>query len=157
MNKVENVCQPGTIATIERFTFVGFAGDDNLRQYVVYTYYNSNGESLYVGGSKDFYNAHYLNYQRLSFMHEVEYVGFVFFKNEEDIKDAKKFYIKNRNPKYNKHKYSNLTGHVEIEDDVLVVYCEQMERRWREWLGSDDIDCAECPYREIFEFQNKWG
>lgn len=146
MNKVVNVCQPGIIATIEQFTLA----DEELRQFVVYTYYDKNAQPLYIGGSKDFYNAHFFNSQRFSFWDEVEYVGFVFENNEEDMKISKQYYIRAREPKYNKHKYADLDFYVGLEDE-FVVYRKQMERRWREWLGSDDnIDCEECPYQKLF-------
>lgn len=148
MNKVENVCQPGIIGAIEQFTLT----DEDLRQFVIYTYYDKNKEPLYVGCSKDFYNHHFLNSNRFSFWDEVEYVGFVFEEDEYAMKIAKPFYVKAREPKYNKHKYSDYDFYVGLEDD-FVVYRKQMERRWREWLGSgfELDDCKECPYEKLFK------
>ena len=151
MNKVENVCQPGIIAAIEQFTLKG----EDLRLFVVYTYYDKNEEPLYIGCSKDFYNAHYLNKYRLSYCDEIEYVGFVFLDNEDDMKDARKYYIRARNPKYNQRKCKDtpLLPGLDPSDDDFVVYQKQMERRWGEWLGNNDFeldDCKKCPYMKLF-------
>lgn len=136
MNLPENVYQKGVIGIIEQFTFA----DEALRQYVVYTYYDQQRRPLYIGASKDFYNAHYLNSQRLSFWDEVEFVGFYFFECEEDIKEARKYFIKIRNPLYNKHKYESLKlladmeYHLSEDMDDLVVWNDEMMERWREFL-----------------------
>lgn len=136
---IETVYQPGVIATIEQFTY----REEELRLFVIYTYYNKDEQPLYVGCSKDFYNAHYLNSERLTFFDEIKYVGFYFFENEEDIKDAKKYFIKVRQPIHNKHKYENLKlykdmeYHLGVDKDDLVVLNSEMMQRWQEWLGTD--------------------
>ena len=104
MNEAVSVYTGGVIATIEQFTIA----DEGLRQFVIYTYYGKNEEPLYIGASKDFYNAHYLNGNRLDFFEEVEYVGFVFLENEANMKEAKPYYIRARQPKYGKSKYPKL-------------------------------------------------
>ncbi len=112
MKEATTVYQPGIIATIEQFTYA----DEELRQYVVYTYYDKDWNLLYIGRSKNFYNAHYFNDQRLSFFEKVEYVGFVFLENEKDMIDAKKLYEKNKQ---------------ELDEDFIVPRAE-MEQRWDE-------------------------
>lgn len=136
MNLPETVYQRGIIAIIEQFTYA----DEELRQYVIYTYYNKQQKPLYIGSSKDFYNSHYFNSQRLPFWNEVEFVGFCFFKSEKEINDARKYFIKVRKPLYNKHKYASLKLLTDMEEvlgedmDDLVVYNYEMEKRWREFL-----------------------
>lgn len=145
MNKVESVCVPGNIAIIEQFTYA----EEELRLYVIYTYYDKAGTPLYVGCSKSFYEAHYFNSERFSFFDEVEYVGFKFFEYEAEIKDARKYFIKARNPKYNQRKCVStpLLPGLDPSCDDLVVYRAQMERRWDEWLRSEEeIDCSDCPF-----------
>lgn len=115
MKEVTTVYQQGVIAPIEQFTYA----DEELRQYVVYTYYDKNWNLLYIGRSKAFYHAHYFNAQRLKFFEKVEYVGFVFLENEKDIVDAKTFYKKNEQ---------------KLVEDFIVSRVE-MEQRWSEWLA----------------------
>ena len=134
IGKVESVYCPGVIGAIEMFTFK----KDFLEYFVVYTYYNKEEEPLYIGYSTSFYDAHYFN-QGKQFGKEIEYVGFVFFENAEEMKDAKKYYIEARNPKYNKRKYKAvpcLEG-LDISSDDIVVRNEEMTRRWQEWLGQE--------------------
>lgn len=136
MNTVFSVYKPGVIALIELFTYA----DEELRQFVVYTYYDKMGVPLYVGCSKDFYNAHYFNLQRLPCANEIEFVGFVFFEDEETMKDAKKHYIRAREPKFARSLYKKLPcipGCDENNDDLVVSNAEMMQR-WREWLSSDE-------------------
>ena len=114
MKEATTVYQQGIIAIIEQFTYA----DEELRQYVAYTYYDKDWNLLYIGRSKAFYHAHYFNAQRLKFFGKVEYVGFVFLENEKDMIDAKKFYRKNEQ---------------EIDEDFIVPR-EEMEQRWEEWL-----------------------
>jgi len=138
MNEAVSVYTAGVIATIEQFTLI----DESLRQFVIYTYYNKEGEPLYIGCSKAFYSCHYLNAGRLSFFEDVEYVGFVFFDNEADMKDARKYFIKAREPKYNQRKCKSmqtLPGLDPAADD-LVVSRKEMEQRWDEWLSPAEID-----------------
>lgn len=145
MNKVESCCIPGNIAVIEQFTIA----DEALRQYVVYTYYDEAEEPLYIGCSKDFYNAHHLNLDKHVFADEIKYVGFFFLDNEADMKDAKKHLIKARQPKYNQRIYKDtpLLPGLDPSCDHLVVYADQMMKRWREWLGQEENGkCEDCPY-----------
>ena len=135
MNTVFSVYAPGVIAVIEQFTYT----DEELRQFVVYTYYDKMGVPLYVGCSKDFYNAHYFNLQRLACANEIEFVGFVFFEDEETMKDAKKYYIRAREPKIARSLYKKLPylpGLDEDNDDLVVSHAE-MRQYWNEWLGDD--------------------
>lgn len=115
MKKVTTVYQKGVIATIEQFTYA----DEELRQYVVYTYYDKDWNLLYIGRSKAFYHAHFFNAQRLSCFEKVKYVGFIFLENEKDMVDAKKFYKKNEQ---------------KIDEDFIVPRAE-MEQRWDEWIA----------------------
>lgn len=147
MNKVESCCVPGNIAIIEQFTLAV----EELRQYVVYTYYDEAEQPLYIGCSKDFYNAHHNNLDRLAFANDIKYVGFFFLDNEEEIKDAKKYLIKARQPKYNQRIYKDipLLPGLDPSCDHLVVYAEQMMKRWREWLGQEEnAKCDICPYHQ---------
>lgn len=132
MKNAVSVYQPGIIATIECFTL----REKELQQFVVYTYYSKDKEVLYVGQSKDFYNAHYSNSLRLECAQDIEYVGFVFFKNEDEIKDAVRYFIKARNPLYNKRKYDFLPvlPDVGVDNDDFVVNNHEMQKRWAEWL-----------------------
>lgn len=82
-----------SLGRIEQFVYAA----EELRQYVVYGYYDREGNLLYIGMSKNFYHAHYFNSQRLSFFENVTYVGFVFCDGEETMKLAKKYY-KKHNP-----------------------------------------------------------
>lgn len=136
MNSVDSCYTPGIIGTIEQFTL----NEEELRRFVIYTYYNKDGQPLYVGRSMAFYDAHYLNLERLQFFSEVEYVGFLFMRNENDIKNAKKYYVKARNPKYNQRKCKKLEFLPEMENldweyDDLVVREKEMRQRWSEFLG----------------------
>lgn len=141
MNEVTSVYSPGVIATIEMFTLA----DEALRQFVVYTYYNNDEEPLYIGASKDFYNAHYFNSKRLPFFGDVEYVGFVFFENEFDMLDARKYFIRARNPKGNQRKCKSVEFFpgLGLGCDHFVVSKKEMEQRWAEWLFGDDSDFDE--------------
>lgn len=138
MNKVETVYQPGVIGTIEQFTLA----EEELRQYVIYTYYNKAGEALYVGCSKAFYDAHYFNRDRLPFFSKVEYVGFVFMDNEADMKDARKYFIKAREPKHNQRKCKDtpLLPGLDPSADHLVVSNQEMMQRWYEFLSPEPWD-----------------
>lgn len=130
MNKVQSVYQRGVIATIEQFGYE----EEELRQFVVYTYYDKSEKPIYIGCSKDFYNTHYLNMNSMSYADEVAYIGFVFTADEREMKGVKGFYIKARNPKYNKKKYETMPLIKEIvEEDDLVVSRSEMEQRWREF------------------------
>ena len=133
MNTVCSVYAQGVIATIEQFTFV----EEELRQFVVYTYYDDMGVPLYVGCSKDFYNAHYFNLQRLACANEIKFVGFVFFDDEETMKDAKKYCIRAREPKFARSLYEKLPYLPEYseDNDELVVSSAEMMKRWIEWLS----------------------
>ena len=136
MNEVTSVYTRGVIATIEQFTFT----EEKLRLFIIYTYYNKEGAPLYIGCSKDFYNAHYFNSQRLPFFDDVEYVGFFFLENEAEIKDARKYFIRAREPKYNQRKCKDtpLLPGLDPSCDDLVVCRQEMEQRWAEWLGVDN-------------------
>lgn len=150
MNKVESCCIPGNIAIIEQFTLAV----EELRQYVVYTYYDDAEQPLYVGCSKDFYNAHFNNLDRLIFANDIKYVGFFFLDNEADMKDAKKHLVKARQPKYNQRVYKDtpLLPGLDPSCDDLVVYEGQMRKRWAEWLGQEEnAKCESCPYEEYFK------
>lgn len=133
MEEVISVYTPPIIAYIEQFTLA----DEELRQFVIYTYYDKDEQPLYVGASKDFYNAHYFNSNRLEFFEEVEYVGFVVLKNEANMKEAKPYYIRARQPKYGRSKYPKLPylKGCDVWSDDFVVSVAEMEQRWREWLG----------------------
>ena len=150
MEEVTSVYTQGVIAAIEQFTLAG----EELRQFVIYTYYDKDEQPLYVGASKDFYNAHYFNSQRLSYFGEVEYVGFVFLKNEANMKESKSFYIRARQPKYGRSKYPNLPylKGCDVHTDDVVVSVTEMEQRWREWLGQDE----EEDFEEHKEFYADW-
>lgn len=140
MRLVETVYQSGVIATIEQFTYK----EEELRLFVIYTSFDKDKQPLYVGSSKDFYNTHFLNSFRLLFFDEIKYVGFCFFRNEDDLKDARKYYIKVRQPIHNKHKYNKLKlykdmdFHLGVDKDDLAVRNSEMMQRWQEWLGTDD-------------------
>lgn len=131
MKEPITVYQPGVIAKVEQFCY----SEVQLRLYIVYTYYDKNGNPLYVGCSRDFYNTHYLNLERHSW--EIEYIGFVFMKNEEEINDAKRYFIKWRNPKYNKIRYKNLQSIEPMEDDFVVKH-DELLKRWQEFLGEEN-------------------
>lgn len=137
MDDVISVYAQGVIAAIELFTLA----EEELRQFVIYTYYDISEKPLYVGYSKSFYSAHFSNAERLSFFDEIEYVGFVFFDNEEDMKNARNYYIRARNPIYNKRKYEDLPRLPGLDEDSddLVVSNRQMMHRWEEWLGDDSM------------------
>lgn len=138
MNEVISVYTPGVIVTIEQFTYAV----EELRQFVIYTYYNNDEEPLYIGASKDFYNAHYFNSSRLPFFDDVVFVGFVFFDNEKDMKDARKYFIRARDPKGNQRKCKSvpLLPGLDLSCDHLVVSKKEMEQRWEEWLYADNSD-----------------
>lgn len=127
MKKIDDVYTPGIIAFVEQFTYA----DEELRQYVVYTYYDQEEKPLYVGRSKDFYNTHYLNENTKEFMNEVVYIGFMIMKNEKETKEAVKHVIRWRKPKYNKKKYKVNIKLSPLKDDVILLR-EQMEKRWHE-------------------------
>lgn len=115
MKEVVSVYQQGIISCIEQFTYAV----EELRPYVVYTYYDKDWNLLYIGRSKAFYHAHYFNAQRLSFFEKVEYVGFVFLENEKDMISAKKFFRSKQ----------------ELLDEDFIVARTEMEARWKEWLA----------------------
>lgn len=128
MKKSVAVEQPGIIGKVEQFCYDYI----DLRLYVVYTYYDQNGTPLYVGCSRDFYNTHYLNLKRNSW--DIEYIGFVFMENEEEIQDAKRYFIEWRNPKYNKRRYKNLQKIDPLEDDFVVKNYDLINR-WQISMG----------------------
>lgn len=132
MKKINDVYQQGIIAFVEQFCYA----EEELRQYVVYTYYDNEKRPLYVGRSRDFYNTHYINQSvHKEFMKDVVYIGFMVMENEEEIKDAVKHVIKWREPKFNKKKYKDEIELAPLEDDI-VLSREQMEQRWREFVGE---------------------
>ena len=131
MKKVDDVYERGIIAFVEQFCYAA----EELRQYVVYTYYDENGEALYVGRSRDFCNTHYLNGNAKEFMDNVVYVGFLIMESEKEIKEAVKYVISWRNPKFNKRKYLVKKDLAPLEDDIVLLK-EQMERRWEEFTGQ---------------------
>ena len=153
MNEVISVYTSPIIAYIKVFTLA----EEELRQFVIYTYYDKNGEPLYVGASKDFYTAHYQNADRLNFFKEVEYVGFVFLETEENMKEAKPYYIRARQPKHARSKYPKLPylKGCDVFGDDFVVSREEMERRWAEWLGPDDGE-ADRLLEEIEALHDTW-
>lgn len=106
MKKIDDVYTQGIIAFVDQFTYA----DEELRQYVVYTYYDQEEKPLYVGKSKDFYNTHYLNENTKEFMNEVVYIGFMI---------------------YNKKKYKVNIELSPLKDDVILLR-EQLEKRWHE-------------------------
>lgn len=132
MTEVYSVYQPRVSAVFERFNLKV----EELRLFVVYTYYDKDGQPLYVGCSKSFCDAHYFNTTRLSFFNDIQYVGFVFFSCESELKEFKPIYIKARKPKYNKHQYKavpedkELTKFYGVEADELVVEVKEMEDYW---------------------------
>lgn len=134
MNKPDSCYTPGVIGTIEQFTIA----EEELRQFVLYTYYDKAGNPLYLGCSKAFYDAHYFNSERLPFFSEIEYVGFIFLRDERDMKDAKKHYMKARNPRYNRMTRVSVELSPEIDwfCDDLVVKEKEMRQRWREFLDG---------------------
>ena len=138
MNTVFSVYTPGVIAVIEQFTLAY----EELRQYVIYTYYNEAEEPLYVGASKSFYNAHYQNSQRLECWDEVTYVGFVFLEDEDNMRESKKYYIRARSPKFSRSQYKELPylKGLDVQSDELVVSNQEMMQRWNEWLDGGDDD-----------------
>lgn len=127
MKKIDDVYTQGITAFVEQFTYA----EEELRQYVVYTYYDQKEKPLYVGRSKDFYNTHYLNENTKEFMNEVVYIGFMIMKNEKETKEAVKHVIRWREPKYNKKKYKVNIELSPLKDDVILLR-EQMEKRWHE-------------------------
>lgn len=133
MNKAVSVYDQGVC--VETFTFA----EEELRQFVIYTYYSKEEQPLYVGASKDFYNAHYFNSQRLPFFDDVAYVGFFLLDNEADMKDARKYFIKAREPLHNQRKCKDtpLLPGLDPSCDDFVVSANEMEQRWREWLGIE--------------------
>lgn len=149
MEEVVSVYTPGVQVAIELFTLA----EEELRQFVIYTYYDKDEQPLYVGASKDFYNAHYFNGNRLPYFGDVEYVGFVFLKNEANMKEAKPFYIRARQPKYGRSKYPDLPylKGCDVQSDDVVVSVGEMEQRWREWLGQEEED-----FEENKEFYEEW-
>ncbi|MDV9420727.1 hypothetical protein RZ835_017890 [Clostridioides difficile] len=132
MKKIDDVYQQGTIAFVEQFCYA----EEELRQYVVYTYYDNEKRPLYVGRSRDFYNTHYINQSsHKEFMKDVVYIGFMLMENEEETKDAVKYVIRWREPKYNKKKYRVEKELTPLEDDIVLAR-GQMEQRWREFVGE---------------------
>lgn len=136
VNEAISIYTPGVIGCIEQFTMA----EEELRQFVIYTYYNKEEYPLYVGCSKSVYDAHYFNSGRLSFFEEVEYVGFVFLDNEAKMKDAKPYYIRARQPKYGRSKYPKLPylKGCDVHYDELVVSRTELEQYWNEWLALDE-------------------
>ena len=128
--EIRDVYEQGIIAFVEQFTIA----EEELRQYVVYTYYDKNEEPLYVGRSKAFYDTHSLNYNNKEFMDDVEYIGFLVFDNEEITKIAVKDVIGYRKPKHNK-RYYKVDDTAIVPDDDIVLKKSQMEQRWREFLS----------------------
>lgn len=133
MNKPETVYQPGVIAAIEQFCY-NLQAYPELTQYVVYTYYDKNGAPLYIGVSRDFYNAHYFNSNRLPFFQDIQYVGLVFADNEAEMKDMKRYYTRARLPRYANTHYMKLPVLPDLDSIELVVNEEEMRRRWREFV-----------------------
>ena len=114
-----------------------------LRLYVIYTYYDKDFNPLYVGASHAFYDTHALNYNRKSMKETMEkavYVGFVFYDDEETMKELKKYWIAHKNPIYNKRKNLSLEipyGIVDSDDDdELIVSKDKLEKYWR-WHNGD--------------------
>lgn len=127
--KIDDVYAPGIIAFVEQFTYAV----EELRQYVIYTYYDKEQKPLYVGRSRDFYNAHHINGNTKEFMKDVVYIGFIVMENEEEIKEAVKLIISFRKPIYNKKQYK-VDVELSLLDNDIFLLKEQMEKRWREFL-----------------------
>lgn len=130
MRDVCPVWVSGVGSRLEQFLYA----DEELRQYVVYTYYSKERDPLYIGCSKSFYHAHYFNSQRLPFFDEVKYLGFFFLESESEIRDAKKHFIRAREPKHNKIKERGtafLPGLDSSADDFVVLRSE-MEEFWED-------------------------
>ena len=106
-----------SLGRIEQFVYAA----EELRQYVVYGYYDIEGNLLYIGMSKNFYHAHYFNSQRLPFFENVMYVGFVFCDSEETMKTARKYY---------KKQSQELRGDIDILTER-----EAMEEFWEHLLS----------------------
>lgn len=140
MNEAKSIYAPEVLEMVDMFV-LPYA---DLRLHVIYTYYDALEDPLYVGGSRDFYTAHFLNAQRLPFFSQIEYVGFVFLVFEDILNEAKKYYIRARRPKYNHGRYQNLPyiKGCGVHTDELVVNVRDMEQRWREELYSDDGEGA---------------
>lgn len=138
MNEAISIYTPGVIVAIEQFAYAV----EELRQFVIYTYYDKAEEPLYIGCSKDFYNAHYFNSQQLNYFDEIEYVGFIFLRSEENMKETKKYYIRAREPKHNRGKYIDLPyiKGCDVYSDDFVVNMHEMETWWRATLGLDGED-----------------
>lgn len=134
MKKIDDVYTQGIIAFVEQFTYA----DEELRQYVVYTYYDQEENPLYIGRSKDFYNTHYINENTKEFMKEVVYIGFMVMENEDETKEAVKHIISWRKPRYNKKKYNAEIELSLLEDDIFLSR-EQMEKRWSEFLELNEV------------------
>ena len=133
MNEAVSVYAQGVFTAIEQFIYAA----EELRQFVIYTYYDKAEEPLYVGCSKDFYNAHYFNSQRLKYFDEIEYVGFIFLRSEENMKETKKYYVRAREPKHNRGKHIDLPyiKGCDVYSDDFVVNMYEMEVWWRVTLG----------------------
>ena len=134
MNKPETVYQPGVIGAIEQFCY-NLQAYPELTQYVVYTYYDKDEQPLYIGASRDFYNAHYFNRNRLDFFKNIKYVGFVFADNEAEMKDMKRYYTRARLPRYAKNLYLDLPVLPDLDSIELVVSEKEMCKRWHEFLN----------------------
>ena len=89
---------------------------------VIYSYYDKDWNLLYIGRSKHFYDAHYLNSNKLNFFNEVKYVGFLYVQNDTKLTDNQKRYFKN-NP--------------EALKEDFIVNRMQMEKRWKEFLDEE--------------------
>lgn len=136
MNEAKSIYAPEASEMIDMF-MLPYA---DLRLHVIYTYYDKLEDPLYVGGSRNFYAAHFLNAQRLPFFNQIEYVGFVFLNSEEDVNESKKYYIRARRPKHNHGQYRELPyiKGCNVHTDEIVVNVHAMEQRWREEHYSDD-------------------
>lgn len=135
MNDIISIHEYDVIEALERLTI----DYDELRQLVIYTYYDKNELPLYVGVSKDFYMEHSFNSKNLRCFKDIKYVGFVFLKDKTDINELKKYYIRARQPQYNQRKYEEILYSMEfdVNSDDFVVSEKEMVKKWKEWIATE--------------------
>ena len=105
-----------------------------LTPNVVFVYYDKDETPLYVGSSKNFYDAHYWHLQKDEFADEIEYVGLRFYDDPAEIDTARRYWMKQLQPKFNKRPdrlkdpaYQDKTDELIVREIEMVYFWETSE------------------------------
>lgn len=101
--------------------------------YVVYEYYDYDGNLLYVGSSKDFYNAHFRNVLDTEWGDEIFAICLYPYDSQEEINIGKRQRIASKKPKYNRFVYKDNGMHVESPYEEVWITNSELCMYWYVW------------------------